>query len=527
VISIKKILIITGLNSYSIIKEIIKDIKKYKIEIYKAPITISAFLSEALTEKILNELKILDYDLILLPGFVQWDTSNLEIKFSVNVKKGPEFASDLPNILKNLESIELSNQISANRLIVISGEKDFESLLVEQIKIAKEDLGTHTFYINREKSDLMIGRNLPPPIIAEIVNCPEKNNDAILRKVSHYIDSGASVIDIGCVANKPNPDRIKEIIRLINSNFNTLVSIDSMEKEEILAAIDEDIDMILSFDYGNYKELKNIPKTIPIVILPTNLKTAYFPKDPSQRVKKLLKLTKELRLLGFEKLIADPLLETPITPGICNSLESYFLYKKTISQSKSIDLELPTFFGVSNVVELMDVDSVGINGLLATIAIELDVGILFTVEHSNKLMGGVHELYESMKLSYVGKRKNTPPINQGISVFKAKGKINEGTPKLNLSNAVYVKDLNTSYIQDEKGYFRFYVNHYSREIYLLFYSNNDSLLNLIIGNSAEAISKKVIELELTNDLQHINYLGRELNKAEFCLSTGKPYIQDE
>ncbi|MBY9010235.1 MAG: DUF4346 domain-containing protein, partial [Candidatus Lokiarchaeota archaeon] len=26
---------------------------------------------------------------------------------------------------------------------------------------------------------------------------------------------------------------------------------------------------------------------------------------------------------------------------------------------------------------------------------------------------------------------------------------------------------------------------------------------------------------------HINYIGRELNRAELCLQFGKPFIQDE
>ncbi|GAF85101.1 unnamed protein product, partial [marine sediment metagenome] len=38
--------------------------------------------------------------------------------------------------------------------------------------------------------------------------------------------------------------------------------------------------------------------------------------------------------------------------------------------------------------------------------------------------------------------------------------------------------------------------------------------------------KKILELNLTNSLAHINYIGRELSKAESCLTFGKPYIQD-
>jgi len=484
-------------------------------------------LSENLVRDILKETTLNEYNLILLPGFIQWDTTKLEEEKSIEIKKGPEFASDLPMILKHIDSVKLSNKTAANRVLEISGEQDYEEIVKQQINIAKENLGLHTFYINEHTSNIIIGNNLPPPIIAEIVNCPEKSNDAIIRKVNHYIESGADIIDIGCVANKPYPERIKEIVNLIRNNFNVLISIDSMEKTEILSAVDEGVDLILSLDLGNYKDFLHLPRAIPIVILPTNIKAAYFPKEPEIRVKNLFKLTQELKQNGFKKLIADPLLESPINPGICNSLEAYFLYKKQVVKKENKDMELPLFFGISNVVELMDIDSVGINGLLASIAVELDMGILFTVEHSTKLMEGVRELKESVKLNYISKYKKTPPINQGINVFKAKGKTSQTLPEFDTSDITNVKEYALGYVPDIKGYFKFYVNHYTKEIYILFFSNEDILLKTLIGNNAEALSKKVLELNLTTNLQHINYVGRELTKAEMCLNYGKPFIQDE
>jgi dihydropteroate synthase-like protein len=472
-----------------------------------------------MTAEILKSKPPSKYNLILLPGFVQWDTSNLEQRFSVDIRKGPEFASDLPVVLKNIERITLSNKIPANQLIESSGEALYNQIKQEQYDLAKEKLSPSTFFINEEKSDIIIGSSLPPPIIAEIVNCPDKSDKSIIRKAEYYIDSGADVIDIGCVSNKPNPDRVGEIIKLLRENFNVLISIDSMDASEILAAVDEDVDLILSLDVGNYKACLNIPKEIPIVILPTNIKEGYFPKDPKSRVDNLLNFTKVMHDLGFKKLIADPLLETPISPGISNSLEAFFLYNKSTSK-------LPLFFGISNVVELMDVDSIGINGLLASIAIELGVGILFTVEHSTKLMGGVRELKECVKLNYVANHKKTPPINQGISVFRAKEKISQDMPTINENDAVIVDQLNLDYIPDKRGYFKFYLDHYSAKIYVLFFSNEHKLQETIIGKNAEALSKKIVELNITNDISHLNYLGRELAKAENCLYLGKPYIQD-
>jgi dihydropteroate synthase len=82
------------------------------------------------------------------------------------------------------------------------------------------------------------------------------------------------------------------------------------------------------------------------------------------------------------------------------------------------------------------------------------------------------------------------------------------------------------YIPDENCYFKLYVDHYSKQIYVMQYSVDDKLINILIGNNAESLSKKIIFLELTTNLEHLNYIGRELSKAEYCLKMGKPYVQD-
>ncbi len=100
-------------------------------------------------------------------------------------------------------------------------------------------------------------------------------------------------------------------------------------------------------------------------------------------------------------------------------------------------------------------------------------------------------------------------------------------PEIDTSKAISIKESVFDYVPDKNGYFKFYVNYYAKEIYVLFFSNDNNLLKTLIGNNAETLSKKVLELKLTNNLTHINYIGRELAKAEYCLFLGKPYIQDE
>ena len=141
-------------------------------------------------------------------------------------------------------------------------------------------------------------------------------------------------------------------------------------------------------------------------------------------------------------------------------------------------------------------------------------------------MGGVEELKESVKLNYISNYKKSPPINQGIQFFRAKGKVSQKMSEINENDAIIVDQLNPEYLPDEIGYFKIYVNHYGEKIYVLHFSNEHKLLNTLIGTNAEALSKRIIKMNLTNNLQHINYLGRELTKAEFSLFSGRPYIQD-
>lgn len=53
------------------------------------------------------------------------------------------------------------------------------------------------------------------------------------------------------------------------------------------------------------------------------------------------------------------------------------------------------------------------------------------------------------------------------------------------------------------------------------------------GRTAKEISVEILEsqgvgvpCDYCSHLEHANYLGRELQKAEFCLATGKDYVQD-
>ncbi len=121
----------------------------------------------------------------------------------------------------------------------------------------------------------------------------------------------------------------------------------------------------------------------------------------------------------------------------------------------------------------------------------------------------------------------------------------------------YIKDIDDIYSSrdielDPKGYFLIKVNqkehqliveHFSNDIddkgratdpktgKILKCKNGDKRLpkNVYTGKTAKEIGIKLTESEEPfplSKLDHALYLGRELQKAEYCLINGKTYIQD-
>jgi hypothetical protein len=149
-----KILILTGQQSYQIIIDITKPIIKHQISVEKVPISISAFLTEKMAREILKKKSPSEFELVLLPGFIQWDTIKLENEFEIPIKKGPEFASELPDILKFIDELQLSNVVPANKLLKTTGKNAYLKFVKERYEKAKNQIGItyQTVFIKRDKN---------------------------------------------------------------------------------------------------------------------------------------------------------------------------------------------------------------------------------------------------------------------------------------------------------------------------------------------------------------------------------------
>ncbi|MHA1299414.1 MAG: dihydropteroate synthase-like protein, partial [Candidatus Helarchaeota archaeon] len=499
--------------AFNSVQKFTKEIRD-KVEIYKLPISIAAFLNPDLIIKALMDFDLSKYDFILCPGLMHGNLESLEPRLGIEIYKGPRYACDIPLAIKNVD--KLSPRTPADKIFL---EKELEELE----GISQRKIDENSFLIGNSDKAVYIGVESYPVILAEIVNAPRLSIKRNIEMAKYYISQGADIIDIGAIVGEDNSKYLYKIIENIKNDDklrNIPISIDSLNPSEIEIGVEAGADLVLSIDQGNIEELSNLDKKVGIVVLPTNVKEGFMPDNIDKRIKQLHNNIEAAKKAGFEKIIADPLLEAPISPGLYNSLEGYSKFRKTNSS-------IPLMFGIGNVVELIDTDGLGINSIFACLAFELKVSAFLTTEYSTKTRGTVNELSRAIKLAYLADKRNMVPKDLPITNFKAKSKKDiKYKPSLEKIKIIKIGKELEDYDPDSKGFFRIWVNHETAKIFIAHYKEEGLMDIAFSGTSAESIGKKILAKNLVSSDTHILYLGRELEKAEICLELGKTYIQD-
>ncbi len=493
-----KALIITGRLAEEHAKNIAK---KYNQDVFVFDIDVAAFLKpKQIAKRLKSFLKGRKYDVILVPGLIKGDLNIIEKETGIATFRGPKNISDLEVVLKYIDKISLSKEIPACE--VVKGKIKEEILkeleAVNSISYIESSLNSGCFKIR----ELAVGRRFPIRIMAEINDVDEKSIDKVLEEAKYYIKSGADIIDLGF--NTESPKKLEKVVEhLRRSNINVPISVDTLAKENIDAALSSDCDIILSFDRDLLLKYRNVDKYV--VIIP---KSRDVPTDYQVRIKLLEENIKIAKKREFKNIIVDPLL-LPLTKGFFDSLLAYSHFKN----------RYPMLMGAGNVTELLDADSTGVNATLCGIAYELGVDIILTTEASDKTRGSVKELSKASKMFFIARKRKTLPKDLGIDllILKEKRIKRASLPKecFEIIKAERREDIRF----DKKGYFKIFID--NEKIYCIHYPSRKA----IVGKSAKEICDTILSLGLISELGHALYLGRELQKAEFALKYNKSYVQ--
>jgi len=432
-----------------------------------------------------------EYDVILIPGSSNTTGfSSLANELNIDIVLGPKQAYDLSLVLSSLDDSPLSLNEPADSIILEKRKNDALKLLVELERSATYDFKIH---------DKKIGGNSRMKVLAEIIDAPFVDCKRIAEQ---HIQNGADIIDIGIPLGTTEREVIQTFanVQEVTGPCNIATSVDSLDPALIRAGIDAGAELVLSFTAENAREIGPLiaKRDIATVVLPHN-------GDVCSSVALA-------RSYQIKKIIADPVLY-PIGVGAADSLTEY---RRVRSLRR-----LPLFLGVGNIVELIEADSVGANALLAGLAMELGVSVLFTPEHSDKAKGSVRELTTAAQMMQLAQFKGGPPKDLGIDLLRLKERRRRPEYDVIGKNVFNAKDFNPEkFTPDPSGSFVIGIKDG------LIYVRHDTGTT-IKGDSAESVLNAIFELGLVSSTSHAGYLGRELKQAEIALKLGRSYAQDD
>jgi dihydropteroate synthase-like protein len=488
------ILVVTGKLAENAVKKSVLD----EADVLVLDIEVAAFVTPALLRLSMPAKK---YDLVLIPGLAPGDFSGLERELNTQIRLGPKHAVDLDFVLSFADTIAFSRKIPACELLL---EKRRSSAFEKTIEIEERSISPLTL------KGVKLGGDSRMKVMAEIVDAGHLTRSELTKKISYYIENGADIIDLG-ISLDTAPDNVKAAVEIAKSATDAPLSIDTLDPVLINTALDSGVDIVLSLNSENISEVKDniIQNSAAAVIIP----------DCVEDMESLFKNIESAQNSGIQYIIADPVLE-PAGHGLVESINRYYEFRESYR-------ETPLFFGVGNVTELIDADSIGVNAMLSGVAMELGVSILFTPEFSSKAHDSVSELKTASMMMMLAKERGSAPKDMGIDMLAIKEKRRREFGPLP-ENATEAEGSGKWHL-DPAGCFKIEI---TEDEYIngkilpgkIVAKHND---NSIAGETAKDVLETIIRLGLISRLDHAGYLGRELMKAELALKFKRSYSQDD
>lgn len=504
-----KIVLATGRKAEGMVKDAVRaaNVPHITCEVLTQDLNIAAFSTPKSLRRALDKSGGPEKeDLILVSGFCKADFSDLENEIATPIRLGPRHAYDIGEALQLAEEMEFSPHVPADLFLAEQRRENAKHQLHELENRAKE-----TFSLKGVK----IGGGSRMKVCVELVDATLMTEDEIQRMIEHYLKSGADILDIG-VHIGAKPDEVEKAVETALSVAPDVpISIDTLDADLIRAGIENGVDLVLSVNKDNIPEVGDaIAKNdIAAVVIPDSAGT----DETNESLVANLKLAEEQ---GIKRIIADPVLNT-VGYGIAESLYNYYRFRL---QDKST----PLFFGVGNVTELMDADSVGVNAALAGIASELSADILFTTECSDKTRGSVRELRVASEMMMLSKARKSAPKDVGFDLLILKEKRRKPVMRIRDEGLIVAKR-NEKWQLDPKGCFRIGICEIEGDgrIEKRIFATHSPSGKQIIGQSAQEIMDTILRLDLVSRPEHVSYLSGELTKAELALRLNRSYEQDE
>jgi dihydropteroate synthase-like protein len=324
-------------------------------------------------------------------------------------------------------------------------------------------------------------------ILAEINSAPRLSRAELVHLARRYRGDGADVIDLGCDPGA-TWNGVGDAVRALRDE-GLRISIDSMNATEIAAAARAGAELVLSVNASNRSAAAD-----------WGIEVVAIPDEPGS----LAGLDVTIELLeqqGVPHRI-DPILE-PIGFGFAASLGRCFEVRRRYPG-------IPMMMGVGNLTELTDVDSAGINVILAGFCQELGIHSVLTTEVIPWCRSCIRELDVARRLvAHAVHQRVLPKKLDARLVMLRDPKIYEHGDGALDELAAALTDRNYRLFA-ERGE----LHAMSGQMHLR-------------GTDPFALFADILKRDAAIDPQHAFYLGYEFAKAVSALTLGKNYTQDQ
>ncbi|HUL03514.1 MAG TPA: DUF6513 domain-containing protein [Gemmatimonadales bacterium] len=431
----RRVLFVTGKLAEPALRRTIAELAPAIVcEVVVLKITVAALMTTAWIARFLAVPP--GTDLVLIPGLCEGDPAVIAEKLGVPVEKGPKDLREIPEYFGRQAALGAY------------GACDIE-------------------------------------IVAEINNAPRLARDAIRREAEYFRASGADVIDLGCTPGRPFPELGDVVRELVADGLR--VSIDSLEPDEIRAAVGAGAELVLSVNGSNVDVARDLAGTSTRVVAIPDAGGDLATIEPTIAALERWRVT----------YLIDPIIE-PIGFGFFASLERFAEMHRRYP-------EAPLFMGVGNITELTAADTTGVNAILLAICEEVGVRAVLTTEVIPWARGAVRELDIARRLMYHAVTEKTVPkgVDDRLVTLRDTKVLAYPETELRALQAA-ITDPN----------FRIFTD---RDTITVF--NHERFVR---GTDIDALFAQLGVTEAT----HAFYLGRELMKAKLAITLGKSYRQE-
>ncbi|MEP3482679.1 MAG: DUF6513 domain-containing protein [Fuerstiella sp.] len=324
-------------------------------------------------------------------------------------------------------------------------------------------------------------------IIGEINHATKQPLEAVMAEAKSMVADGANLIDVGCVPGETS-DRITEIVTALKDE-GIRISIDSFDQAEVEAAVAAGAELILSCNHSNIDWVSKL-----------GVEVVAIPDSPSDE-ESLDRIVEHLMQCGTSFRI-DPIIE-PIGMGFTASLERYMKVRRRFPDAAMM-------MGVGNITELTEVDSAGVNVVLAAVCEELGIQSILTTQVINWCRSAVKEFDAARKLMHYAVSNQVVPkhLNSALVMLRdarfrppSEDSLKDLASKLTDPNFRIAAAADGLHLMNRQGHW--------------------------VGSKPFEVFANALNANPNIDAGHAFYLGFEMARAQMCRELGKDYIQDQ